>query len=105
MKKTNYKKGTIKRLLSYTLKGYKLRLFIVLICIIISSIAGVASSLFLRNIIDNYIMPLTGQENPDFSALFEVLCLMGSIFVAGIISTYIYNRTMVTVAQGTQNKR
>ena len=104
MKKTNYKKGTIKRLLSYTLKGYKLRLFIVLICIIISSIAGVASSLFLRNIIDNYIMPLTGQENPDFSALFEVLCLMGSIFVAGIISTYIYNRTMVTVAQGTQKK-
>ena len=104
MKKTNYKKGTIKRLLSYTLKGYKLRLFMVLICIIISSIAGVASSLFLRNIIDNYIMPLTGQENPDFSALFEVLCLMGSIFVAGIISTYIYNRTMVTVAQGTQKK-
>lgn len=104
MKKTNYKKGTIKRLLSYTLKGYKLRLFIVLICIIISSIAGVASSLFLRNIIDNYIMPLTGQENPDFSALFEVLCLMGSIFVAGIISTYVYNRTMVTVAQGTQKK-
>ena len=104
MKKTNYKKGTIKRLLSYTLKGYKLRLFIVLICIIISSIAGVASSLFLRNIIDNYIMPLIGQENPDFSALFEVLCLMGSIFVAGIISTYVYNRTMVTVAQGTQKK-
>ena len=104
MKKTNYRKGTIKRLLSYTLKGYKLRLFIVLICIIISSIAGVASSLFLRNIIDNYIMPLIGQENPDFSALFEVLCLMGSIFVAGIISTYVYNRTMVTVAQGTQKK-
>ena len=104
MKKKNYKKGTIKRLLSYTLKGYKLRLFIVLICIIISSIAGVASSLFLRNIIDNYIMPLIGQENPDFSALFEVLCLMGSIFVAGIISTYVYNRTMVTVAQGTQKK-
>lgn len=104
MEKPKYKKGTIKRLLSYVFKGYKGRLLIVLICIIVSSIASVAASLFLKELIDNYILPLVGQPDPDFSALFAILSLMGAIFIAGVIATYVYNRTMVTVAQGTQKK-
>ena len=104
MDKQKIKKGTTKRLLSYVIKGYKFRLLIVLFCIIVSSIAGTASSLFLKRLIDYYIMPLVGQNNPDFSSLFEALTIMGAIFVAGIIATYVYNRTMVTVAQGTQKR-
>ena len=104
MNKPKLPKGTIKRLFSYIFKDHKMRLTIVFICIIISSISGVASSLFLQRLIDNYIMPLIGSANPDFSSLFEALSIMGGIFVAGIITTYVYNRTMVTVAQGTQKK-
>ena len=104
MEKKKIKKGTLKRLLSYVFRDYKKQLLIVLLCIIISSVAGVASSLFLQKLIDNYIIPLIGKPDPDFTALFSVLSAMGAIFIAGIITTYVYNRTMVTVAQGTQKK-
>ncbi len=95
-------KATIKRLLSYIFKNYKGRFFIVIICILCSSLAGVAASLFLETLIDDYITPLIGAANPDFTALLKVLCFMGVIYLAGLVSTYLTNRIMVTISQGVQ---
>ncbi len=94
--------ATIKRLLGYIFKGYKWRFFLVLVCILISSLAGVASSMFLKTLIDDFIEPLIGHENPDFSLLLNEIVKMGVIFLLGMGSTFLYNWTMVTISQGVQ---
>lgn len=95
-------KATVKRLLGYIFRNYKGRFFLVLVCIVVSALAGVASSLFLRTLIDDYISPLIGQENPVFTELLKLIAVMGVIYLFGIVSTYAYNRTMVTISQGVQ---
>lgn len=95
-------KETIRRLLGYIFKNYKGRFLLVLVCIVVSSLAGVASSLFLQTLIDDYITPLIGQENPVFTELLKLIAVMGVIYLFGIVSTFAYNRTMVTISQGVQ---
>ena len=97
-------KATVKRLLGYIFKDYKLHFVLVIICIICSSLAGVAGSLFLQTLIDDYITPLIGVESPDFTPLLKTLCVMGAIYLTGMLSTFFYNRIMVTVSQGVQKK-
>lgn len=92
-------KDTIKRLLGY-LSAYKLQLVLVTICILLSAVASVVSSLFLRTLIDDYIAPLLLQAVPDFSGLFRVMMQMAMIFLVGIVATFLYNRIMVVAAQG-----
>lgn len=96
-------KKTVKRLFSY-IGQYKFRLVFVLICIIIGAAANVMSSLFLRTLIDDYIAPLLIDSSADFSGLLSAIGTMSIIFAAGIVATYLYNRTMVVVAQGTLKK-
>lgn len=91
---------TVKRLLSY-LKGYKVRLVLVLICIIISSIASVVSSLFIQTLIDDYITPLLMVDNPQFSGLLTVILKVCVVFLCGIISSFFYTRTMGIISQST----
>lgn len=91
---------TAKRILSY-LKQYKAALAIVTVCIILSAVASVASSLFIQTLIDRYIMPLLGQSSPVFTGLLQALGVMGVIYIIGTAATWIYNRSMVTIAQGT----
>jgi ATP-binding cassette subfamily B protein len=94
---------TIKRLLSYMGK-YKFRFVLVFICIILSAIAGVAGSLFLRVVIDDYITPLLTEANPVFSGLLKAITLMAGVYAIGILSTFFYNRIMVTISQGVLKK-
>ncbi len=95
---------TIKRLLSYIFGGYKLRFFAVLVCIVISAVVNVASSMFTRVLIDDYITPLLGNQNPVFSGLLRAVLTMACIFVVGILATFLYNRTMVSISQGVLKK-
>ena len=100
-KNNNKKKGnTIKRLLSYIGKSYKLYFAIVIVCILFSAIAGVIGSLFLRVVIDDYITPLLTQDSPVFTGLMRIVLMMAAIYLLGVISTLFYNRMMVTIAQG-----
>jgi len=92
-------KKTIRRLFGYILR-YRLQITVVLICIAVSALAAALSSLFLRTLIDSYITPLLKQPSPDYSGLLQAILKMALIYLAGIIATYLYNRTMVTVAQG-----
>ena len=100
MNKPQIKKGTIKRLLSYITKKYKKQFIAVFICIILSSIANVFGSLFLQTLIDDYITPLLGIENPVYTELLKAIGFMAIIYVIGIISTYLYNRIMAVISQG-----
>ena len=100
MKNNEIKKGTLKRLLSYVLKNYKKQFIFVFICIIISSIASVAGSLFLQTLIDDYITPLLKDSNPVFTDLLRVLTVMATIYIIGILAAYLYSRLMAVVSQG-----
>lgn len=89
-----------KRLLGYISRNYKKQLALVAICIVISSVATVAGALFLQKLIDNYITPLLGEANPVFTGLLRTIGILAIIYISGIISSYIYNKTMAIVSQG-----
>ena len=91
---------TIKRLLGY-LKVYRNQLIVVTICILLSALASAVSAMFLQTLIDDYIVPLIGVANPVFTSLLKTLAIIGVIYLIGTLSTLIYNRMMVTIAQGT----
>ena len=104
MKKTKIKKSkTIKRLLKYVVKDYKLQLVVVLISIIISALVGVIGVQFIKYLIDDFITPLLGNANPDYTALLNVILIMGAIYLLGVICTYLYNRLMINISQGVLN--
>lgn len=92
---------TLKRLLGYMFRNYKLHLVVVVIAIFFSSIANVAGNLFLKSLIDDYIMPLLGDNAAGFAPLLKALGIMALIYYSGVISTYLYNRIMIEVTQGT----
>lgn len=106
-KKVKVSKNTLKtgmRLLKYVTSAYKLRFIIVFICIIISSLASVSVSLSLKFLLDDFIIPLIGQKNPDFGELYGAMAVLGTIFILGIIASFIYNRLMVYIGQGVLKK-
>ena len=92
-------RDTVSRLLHY-LNRYKLPFAMVLICILLSAIAGVAGSMFLQVLIDDYIEPLLLESVPVFSGLLKAVLTMAGIYLIGALATLIYNRVMVTIAQG-----
>ena len=91
---------TIKRLLSYMDLPNRIRLAIVLVCILVSALAGVMGSMFLETLIDDYITPLLGMENPVFTGLLRALGTMALIYLAGVVTTFTSNWLMVNVSQG-----
>jgi len=94
---------TLKRLMSYLLE-YKARLIFVIVCLLLSSLAGVAGSMFLSVLIDNYITPLLGQSNPQFGGLAKAIFMMAGIYLVGLLSNWLSNRAMIKVEQGILKK-
>ena len=97
-------KKTLKRLLSYLPGMYKVTLIVVAISILLSTLAGVIGSLFLKVLIDDYITPLLGVESPVFTALLQVILFMGLIYLVGVLATLLYSRLMVIVSQGVMKR-
>ena len=96
---TQYLKTAL-RLMKYVASTYKLQFFFVLVAIIISAIAGMAGPLFLLYLIDDFITPLIGHANPDFTPLVHMVLTFACIYMVGVVCTYIYNRLMVNIGQG-----
>ena len=94
-------KKTLLRLLSY-MKPYRGTMILVIVCILLGSLATAMSSYSLEPLIEDYIKPLIGQENPDFMPLVQFLIGMGIVYLLGIVSSFLYNYLMVRVGQGTQ---
>ncbi|WP_442863012.1 ABC transporter ATP-binding protein [Agathobaculum sp.] len=93
-------KKTMARLLRYIGDGYGVKFAVVLVCILLSAVASVAGSMFLRVLIDNYIEPLLVQDAPVFTGLLRAIGMMAVVYAVGILSTYLYNRLMVSISQG-----
>ena len=95
------KKATLLRLFQYVLKYYKWSVLTVLVCIVVSSVTSLASSLFTKTLIDDYIIPLTQADNPEYASLLQTLFKLGLVLLAGVVCSYTYNRLMIYVSQGT----
>lgn len=102
-RKTGYRNlgKTMGRVFGYMLQSYKFSFILVVLCIIGSALATLQGTLFMQSLIDDYIVPLTQMEQPDFSPLAGALFKVGCIYAAGILCAYTYNRIMVNVSQGT----
>ena len=94
----------IKRLMGVILKNYTPHCIIVLMCIFGAAFVNVKGTLFMQQLIDNYIVPMMSQSSPDFGPLVKALMKLAMFYVAGILMTYAYNRIMVNVSQGTMKK-
>ena len=91
----------LRRLLAYILKNYAPHCVLVLIGIFISVLANVQGTMFMQTLIDDSILPLLGSDNPDFSGLLHAIIRVGGFYAVGIVSTFVYNRILVNVSQGT----
>ena len=94
-------RATLARMFAFVFKHYSWAIVIVLICVFISSITSLVSSLFTKTLIDDYIVPLTQVENPEYQSLAQTLFKLGLILFFGTICSYTYNRLMIHVSQGT----
>ena len=96
---------TAKRLLKYVTGMYKVQFVIVFVCILLSSVASISVSLIsvslsLKFLLDDFIIPLIGQKQPNFAELYQAMAVLGCIFLVGVVSTFVYTRMMVTIGQG-----
>lgn len=90
-----------KRVFGFMMESYLIPFIIVIICIVIAAFSSVRASVFSKTLIDDYIIPLTKMEHKDFKPLAGALFIMAVIYLVGTLSSYIYNRIMVNVTQGT----
>ena len=93
--------GLLKRMLGYTFKDYALHWIVVVICIVTTVLASLQGTLFMRTMIDDYIMPLIGHENPDFSTLAAAIGRVAGFYALGVLASFIQSRVMIYVTQGT----
>lgn len=93
-------KGTFMRILGY-FKPYKAQLVLVLIGLLISVLANIAGTYMLKPIINDYIVPWIGSEDPDFTGLIGQLLIMAVVYTLGIAGTFMYNRLMINISTGT----
>lgn len=96
--------NTVKRLLKIILKSHKKRLILVFVCLFISSVVSVSAPMFTKKIIDDFIVPLLSVDNPSLFGLNRLIALMGVVFAIGIIASFLYNRLMVEISEGTIKK-
>ncbi len=89
------------RLIKYVLKYYKFHCFVVVIGIIMSAVANASGTMFTKDLIDVYIIPLTKAQNPDFTGLAHKILQVASLYGFGIFGAFLFNMLMVYVTQGT----
>lgn len=94
----------MKRVLSVVVKEYKVSSILVVLFIIGSALATLRGTLFMKSLVDEYILPLTQAETPDFSPLGKALLTLAAVYALGILCAYAYNRIMVNISQGTLRK-
>ncbi|MGN1168440.1 MAG: ABC transporter ATP-binding protein [Lachnospiraceae bacterium] len=90
-----------KRLMAYIFQNYGIQCIIVVILIFAGVLANVQGTMFMKNLIDDYITPFLLTDNPDFSPLAHAIGRVAVFYAIGVVSVYAYNRIMVNVTQGT----
>ncbi len=98
------KKGTLSRVIKYMVKDYTIQMIIVVACIFLSVYCFLQGTLFEKTLIDDYITPIIQSGVADFAPLAKAILNLIVILAIGIIASYVYNRLMVTISQGTMEK-
>ena len=94
-------RATLLRMFTFVVKHYRWAIVIVLACVFVSSVTSLISSLFTKTLMDDYIVPLTQAENPQYQSLAQTLFKLGLILFFGTVCSYTYNRLMIHISQGT----
>ena len=89
------------RLMKYVLKDYKFHCISVVVLIIVSVLCNVQGTMFMKNLIDEYIIPFLLSDNPNFTPLAHAIAKVAAFYALGVLATFGYNRLMVNVTQGT----
>ena len=92
--------GLFIRLMKFVLKDYASLAVVVVACIIITVLASVQGTMFMKTLIDEYIMPLIGKQSPDFSGLISAIIRVACFYAAGVAAAYVQSRIMVVITQG-----
>lgn len=92
------------RIIKYITKYYKLRIILVITCLILSTISSVAGNLYLQVLIDDYIVPLVESDNPIYTSLIKAIITMIGIYGVGVITTLVYSLVMARISEGTLKK-
>ena len=92
--------AVLKRLMAYILKKYKWQCLLVALCILVSTAANIGGTLFMRNLIDDYILPFVNRAQPDLTPLLRALLMMAAVYYVGVFCTWAYNFMMIYVSQG-----
>lgn len=94
----------LKRVLGLMLRTYKVQFCVVVILILGAALATLRGTLFMRDLVDEYIKPMIGAETPDFGPLGRALLSLAVVYLIGLICSYAYNRIMAVISQGTLRK-
>lgn len=89
------------RLMKYVLKDYKFHCISVVVLIVVSVLCNVQGTMFMKNLIDEYITPFLLSNNPNFTPLAHAIAKVAAFYALGVLATFGYNRLMVNVTQGT----
>ena len=101
MPKGTFKRDVLWRMTTFVWRHYKWSMAVVLVCVVVASLTSLVSSLFTRTLIDDYIVPLTQVDNPQYASLAQALFKLGLVLLAGTVCSYAYNRLMISISQGT----
>ena len=90
-----------KRIMGYTLKDYAIGWVVVVICIFATVYCSLQGTMFMRTLIDDYILPLIGRENPEFDALAGAITRVAIFYALGVAAAYTQSRILINIGQGT----
>ena len=90
-----------RRLMSYTLKDYAVGWVVVVICIFVSVFASLQGTMFMRTLIDTYILPLIGGGDPDFGPLAGAIGKVACFYALGVVASFTQSRVLINIGQGT----
>lgn len=94
----------LKRVLGIMLREYKAQFCLVVALILGAALATLRGTLFMRDLVDEYIKPMIGAETPDFGPLAHALLSLALVYLIGLLCSYGYNRLMAVISQGTLKK-
>ena len=91
------------RLMAYIFRKYGIACFLVLVFIVLSVLANTQGTMFMKTLIDSYIIPILNSPDKDFAPLAAAILRVACFYGVGVLSTFAYSKIMIYVTQGTLN--
>lgn len=89
------------RLMGYVFKYYPVHMLTVVVCILLTVFSSVQGTLFTRTLIDSYIQPMIGAENPDYGPLLGAMARVALFYAIGVLASFVQAKVMIYINQGT----